>query len=100
MTNNESLLAYYYDSEAEYKLEQDSIGNFKLDFASTKLQEHDTLIPRAGKDSVYRSIYVKNQHHYPMKLIPKTIDPDLKITEWPEFLEPQQVGKVTLAFSP
>jgi len=97
----DSLLAYYYDLETKYKLEQDSIGNFKLDFASTKLQEQDSLtIPRAGKDSVYRSIYVKNQHHYPMELRPVTIDKDLRITEWPEFLEPQQVGKVTLSFSP
>lgn len=87
------LLAYYHDSEANKQLPKDTNGNFKVKFESVE-------IPRAGLDSVYTSIYVRNEHHYPMELRPQTLDPDLKITEYPDFLEPGEIGKVTLAFSP
>lgn len=91
---NPILLVYYQDAEASKKLPQDSHGNFKVDFGK---QEHP---PRAGLDSIYTSIYVRNVHHYPMELQPVTIDNDLTITEYPEFLEPGESGKVTLCFSP
>lgn len=91
-----SLLAYYYDADAKKKLPTDGSGNFKVDFGPD-VQKNP---PRAGIDSVYTSIYVKNEHHYPMELKPVTIDEDLKITEYPEFLEVNEVGKVTLSFSP
>lgn len=91
-----TLLAYYVDSDAQYALATDSSGNYKVQF------EHDVThpIPRAGIDSVHRTIYVKNVHHYPMELQPSTTDKDLTITEYPEFLEPGEVAKVTLTFSP
>lgn len=88
------LLAYYHDKEAKHKLPTDSLGNFKVNFANVDQP------PRAGIDSIYQTIFVRNEHHYPMELIPVTMDTDLQITEWPAFLEPQEVGKVVLAFSP
>jgi hypothetical protein len=88
-----NLLAYYYDAQANKKLQTDNIGNYKVEF-------DPSVKPVAGVSSAYASIWVQNQHHYPMELIPKTIDPDLRITEWPQFLEPNEVGKVVLAFSP
>lgn len=91
---NPILLAYYHDVETNNKLSQDGSGNFKVDFG--KLDQP----PRAGIDSIYTSIYVKNVHHYPMELKPVTMDADLTITEYPEFLEPNESGKVTLCFSP
>ena len=88
------LLDYFYDKEAKQRLPTDSLGNFKVNFADV---EHP---PRAGIDSIYQTIFVKNIHHYPMELRPVTIDPDLEITLWPDYLEPGEMGKVTLAFSP
>jgi hypothetical protein len=35
-----------------------------------------------------------------MGLEPHTTDRDLTITEYPEFLEPNQIGKVVLTFTP
>jgi hypothetical protein len=93
---NRILLAYYHDPETKLKLPVDSSGNFKVDFGN----EVKDNPPRAGIDSVYTTIYVKNEHHYAMELKPQTLDSDLKITEYPEFLEPNEVGKVTLSFSP
>jgi hypothetical protein len=90
------LLAYYHDAEAKKKLPQDAYGNFTVDFG----EEVRKNPPRAGIDTVYTSGYVRNEHHFPMELIPKVLDADLKITEWPEFLEPGETGKVTWAFSP
>jgi hypothetical protein len=87
------LLAYYHDAEAKKKLPQDGNGNFKVEFGSA-------APPVAGRDSVYTTIFVRNEHHYPMELKPVTLDEDLKITDYPEFLEPGETGKVTLAFSP
>lgn len=88
------LLAYFFDSNGEKMLPRDGNGNFKVEFSKTEKP------PRAGLDTIYTSIYVRNDHHYPMELQPVTIDADLQITEWPEFLEPGDIGKVTLAFSP
>ena len=90
------LLAYYYDANAKQKLPTDSLGNFIVDFGPDARKNP----PRAGIDSVHTSIYVRNEHHFPMELKPVTMDNDLTITEYPEFLEPGQVGKVTLTFSP
>ena len=90
---NMNLLAYYYDPEAKHQLPTDSIGNYKVEF-------DPSIKPIAGVSSAYATIYTRNQHHYPMELIPKTIDKDLQITEWPQFLEPNEIGKVVLAFSP
>ncbi len=98
------LLAYFYDPEAKHKLPQDGNGNFKVDFFDQNPANirkfGEKLYPRAGLDTVDVTIYVRNEHHYPMELKPVTLDEDLKITEYPEFLEPLEVGKVTLAFSP
>lgn len=102
-----TLLAYYYDADAKNKLPTDAQGNFKVDFGKRvdsmgnfKVSFGNVEPPRAGIDSIYQSIYVKNVHHYPMELRPVTLDKDLTITEYPEFLEPDEIGKVTLAFSP
>lgn len=88
-----SLLVYYYDAEAKQMLPKDPLGNFKVAFDSGNP-------PVAGRDSISTTFYVKNAHHYPMELEPKTSDPDLTITEYPEFLEPEEIGRVTLRFSP
>jgi|SRR5215831_3087678 len=87
------LLAYYADEKADYELPSDDAGNYNIDFGSDAK-------PRAGIDSVHKTIWVKNVHHYPMELQPSTTDPDLSITEYPEFLEPNQIARVTLTFSP
>lgn len=88
-----NLLAYYFDAAGKEMLPRDPIGNFKADFGKNS-------IPRAGIDSVSSSFYVKNVHHFPMELVPRTSDPDLTITEYPEFLEPEQIEKITLTFKP
>jgi hypothetical protein len=89
------LLSYYYDAHATKKLPTDNLGNYKVAFFDPSQK-----IAVAGISSVYATIYVRNDNFYPMELIPKTIVPDLRVTEWPEFLEPNEVGKVVLAFSP
>src|SRR5215510_104477 len=94
--NQDPLLVYYHDAKAEQPLPTDSRGNFKVDFGEDAKKNP----PRAGIDSIFTTIYVKNAHHYPMELQPVSIDKDLQITEWPEFLEPGDIGKVTLAFRP
>jgi hypothetical protein len=88
------LLEYFRDELNNDRLPQDSHGNFKVDFGKVDNP------PRAGLDSIYTTLYVRNAHHYPMELRPVTLDKDLTITEYPEFLEPGQSGKVVLQFSP
>jgi hypothetical protein len=90
------LLAYYADANAEYQLSHDDAGHYDVDFGA----DADAHPPRAGIDSIHKTIWVKNIHHYPMGLEPHTTDKDLTITEYPDFLEPGQIGKVTLTFSP
>jgi hypothetical protein len=96
MTQRPILLTYFYDAEAKTALPTDANGNYAVDFGS----EVDKNPPRAGIDSVHTTIYVRNEHHYPMGLQPQTIDKDLTITEYPDLLEPGQMGKVTLTFAP
>ena len=92
------IVSYYYDAKAENKLQQDFSGYFKLDFG----EEARKNPPIAGVSSAYTSIYVRNEHpdQCPIELVPKTLDTDLKITEYPDYLEYGELGKVTLAFSP
>jgi hypothetical protein len=90
------LLSYYYDIEATKMLPQDAFGNFKVEFILGAGQSP----PVAGRDSIYTTVYVRNDHHYPMELKPMTIDKDLTISEYPDFLEPGEIGKVTFTFSP
>jgi hypothetical protein len=96
MPERKPLLAYYADEKAEYQLAVDDYGNYRVEFD----KEIAKNPPRAGIDSVHKTIYVKNVHHYPMELQPSTTDKDLTITEFPEFLEPGEIGQVTLTFSP
>lgn len=91
--DQKSLLIYYYDAECNLMLPRDPLGNFKATMDCK-------TPPRAGIDSVHTSFYVKNDHHFPMELKPETSDPDLSVTEYPEFLEPEEIGKVTLTFTP
>lgn len=88
------LLQYYYDNKCERMLPLDGLGKFTAAF------DKDKDPPRAGIDSIHLSFYVKNVHHFPMELKPETSDPDLSITEYPEFLEPGEIDKVTLTFTP
>lgn len=90
------FLAYYYDKNATTKLREDAGGNVIVEFPIDKQYGP----PRAGLDTVYASFYVKNEHYDPIELRPATTDPDLKIAQYPEFLEPGEIQKVTLAFSP
>ena len=90
------LLSYYYDAEATKPLPQDSSGNYSVDFGA-EIRENP---PVAGRDIVTTKVYVKNDHEYPMELKPMTLDKDLRISEYPEFLEPGEIGLVRFAFAP
>ena len=91
------LLSYYYDASATKPLPQDvTTGNYEVDFGP-EVRENP---PIAGLDTVTTTVYVRNDHQYPMELKPMTLDKDLTITEYPEFLEPQEIGLVRFAFAP
>ena len=92
--NKTPLLVYYYDAACQQMLPRDALGNFKVTFSSNEPP------PIAGQTSIRTSFYVRNEHHYPIELKPLTSDPDLSISEYPDFLEPQESAKVTLTFSP
>ena len=91
------LLSYYYDADATKPLPQDTQGNYQVDFGAEIL---DKGPPIAGVDTLTTTCYMKNDHQYPMELKPMTLDKDLTIPEWPEFLEPGEVGLVRFAFAP
>lgn len=93
---NAILLSYYYDAQAQHRLPETTDGNFLVDFGPAARENP----PVAGQDTVTTTVYVRNDHIYPMELKPQTLDPDLHITEYPEFLEPNEVGLVRFAFSP
>lgn len=94
MANN--LLSYFYDAAASKELPQDRLGNYNVDFGP----EVKANPPVAGEDTVTTTVYVRNDHQFPMELKPMTLDKDLTITEYPEFLEPGGIGLVRFAFSP
>ena len=88
---------YHYYASATKPLPQDTTkGNYEVDFG-TEVRKNP---PVAGVDTVTTECYVKNEHEYPMELIPMTLDLDLKITEYPQFLEPGEIGLVRFAFAP
>lgn len=92
------LLSYYYDAEATRELPHDSSYNYSIDFGP----EARANPPIAGQDTITTIAYVRNDHpnKAPMELRPSTMDPDLKIIEYPDILEHGQIGKVVFAFSP
>ena len=90
-----NLLSYYYDAKATKPLPQDSSGSFSIEFFDA--QENP---PVAGQDTVTTDVYVRNDHKWPMELFPMTLDKDLTITQYPDFLEPGEMGLVRFAFSP
>ena len=90
------LLSYFYDAEAKKRLPQDKTGNYSVDFGA-EIREHP---PVAGVDTVTTEVYVRNDHLYPMELKPMTLDKDLTISKYPDFLEPGEVGLVQFSFSP
>lgn len=90
------LLSYFYDAAAEKPLPQDRLGNYTVDFTAD-IKDNP---PVAGVDTVTTTAYVRNDHAYPMELKPVTLDRDLAIVEYPEFLEPGEVGLVRFAFAP
>jgi hypothetical protein len=91
------LLSYYYDADAKTRLPQDAAtGNYLVDFG-TEARENP---PIAGIDTVTTTVYVRNDHNYPMELKPLTLDKDLTITEYPDLLEPGEIGLVKFAFAP
>lgn len=90
------LLSYYYDEDGKKPLKSDGKGNYEVDFGPEARKNP----PIAGVTSISTVVYMKNDHDYPMELKPSTLDKDLTITEYPEFLEPGQIGRVTFAFSP
>ena len=92
------LLSYYYDADATKPLPQDATtGNYEVDFGP-EVRAHGP--PICGVDTITTTCYVKNDHKFPMELRPSTLDKDLTITEYPEFLDPGEVGLVRFAFSP
>ena len=96
INNRKWLLSYFYDAEAKKPLPRDDQGNYTVDFGPETRKNP----PVAGQSSVTTIAYVRNEHDFPMELRPMTLDKDLTIPEYPEFLEPGQVGKVTFAFAP
>lgn len=96
MANQHRLLSYYYDAEAKQELSTDRLGNYIVDFGPDVAENP----PIAGEDTVSTAVYVRNDHTYPMELRPMTLDKDLAIIEYPEFLEPGEIAVVRFAFSP
>jgi hypothetical protein len=94
---NVKLLSYYYDAEATKELPHDQSGNYNIDFGAEIM---DNSPPIAGRDTISTAVYVKNTHQYPMELKPMTLDKDLSIIEYPQFLEPGEIALVRFAFSP
>ena len=92
----QQLLSYFYDADAKKRLPQDNQGNYTVDFGPAARANP----PVAGVDTVTTTVYVRNEHEYPMELRPMTLDPDLVISKYPDFLEPGEIGLVTFAFSP
>lgn len=92
------LLSYFYDKEATKSLPTDIQGNYSVDFGPEARKNP----PVAGRDTITTIAYVRNDHpdQVPMELRPSSMDPDLKIIEYPEYLEPGEIGRVTFAFSP
>lgn len=79
------LLAYYKDKQ----------GKQPLDILTFEGEP-----PVVGRDQVRSTIWVRNEHEYPMELKPITADPDLKVTKYPKYLEPDKIGEVELTFFP
>jgi hypothetical protein len=101
MVNNNNndelkLLSYYYDASAKKPLLQDDKGNYTLDFGEIAQKNP----PIAGETSITTVVYVQNDHEYPMELRPVTLDKDLTISEYPQFLEPGEIGLARFTFAP
>lgn len=96
MTSNKRLLSYYYDANAEQELPTDRLGNYNVEFGPDVMANP----PVAGQDTVSTVVYVRNDHQYPMELRPMTLDKDLAIIEYPDFLEPGEIALVRFAFAP
>ena len=92
----DKLLSYYYDASAKKSLPCDEKGNYILDFGEEALKHP----PIAGETSVTTIVYLQNNHKYPMELRPVTLDKDLTISEYPEFLEPGEIGLARFTFAP
>ena len=90
-----ALLEYYKDKQAKEKIDSDLRGN-----AQIKLLEPKQDPPVVGRDVITKTFYVRNEHDYPMGLEPTTTDADVIITDYPRYLEPDQIGKVELVFKP
>jgi hypothetical protein len=93
------ILAYYYDSNAKDKLQQDDNNNWILDFG----KEYVDNPPVAGQSSAYKSIYVRNEHpdRSAVELTAaQTNDTDLKIILYPQFLQWGQMAGVVIVFQP
>jgi hypothetical protein len=91
------LLSYYYDAQATKELPRDQSGNYTIDFGAEIM---DNSPPIAGRDTISTAVYVKNTHQYPMELKPVTLDKDLSIIEYPQFLDPGEIALVRFAFTP
>lgn len=89
------LLGYYVDNKAKIPAPGDLKGNAQVRFLTAKQEP-----PVVGRDTVTTTLYVRNEHDYAMELKPTTTDPDLTITQYPHFLEPDKMGKVELTFKP
>jgi hypothetical protein len=94
--NNNNLLSYFYDASAKKPLIQDDKGNYTLDFG----EQAQKNPPIAGETSISTVVYVQNDHDYPLELRPSVLDKDLSITEYPEFLEPGEIGLARFTFAP
>jgi hypothetical protein len=84
------LLQYYRDAQGSQKADTDDKGNVLLHFDE---------IPIQGRES-RASLWVKNEHDYPIMLKPVTTDPDLSIIHYPSNIQPKEIDLVTFVFKP
>ncbi len=82
------IIGYYMDPEAKRKAPRGIDGNLQLDFGK--------IIQ--GRLSKTITLYAKNEHVYNIQLESKATDPDLLFLTYPKQLEPNEVGKIEIAF--
>lgn len=83
------IINYYLDAIGEKPVPRNSSGGINVFFGD--------VLP--GHQVGPLSLYIKNIHTYPIELLPKVNDQDLLILQYPQFLMPQQVGEVKIAFN-
>lgn len=82
------ILGYYLDSDGKKPAPKGRDGQVIISFGD--------IVP--GKDSRTVMMYLKNEHKFPIQLQARTNDPDLQFTGYPEFLNAQEIGPMSIVF--